>query len=111
MKPSLERIGGFEVLTATDGDRGINLARRYNPDLILLDIIMPGKDGFCVLKIIKEDEKTRHIPVIMLTARVDATSREKAESLSCEDYITKPVGVEELKERIEKAIEKRTAIP
>ncbi len=110
MKLSLEGTGEFEVSTATSGDRGINLARRYNPDFILLDIMMPGKDGFAVLKIVKEDEKTRHIPVIMLTAKVDASSKEKAASLSCDDYITKPVELEELKARIERVIEKRSGI-
>ena len=98
------------MATATSADKGIKLVRKYKPDLILLDIVMPGKDGFAVLKTIKNDEKTRSIPVIMLTAKVEESYKRKAASLYDEDYITKPVEVAELKSRIEKVIKKRKGI-
>lgn len=109
-KKNLEETGEFEVATATSGDKGIKLVRKYKPDLILLDIVMPRKDGFAVLKTIKKDEKTRAIPVIMLTAKEEESYKLEAARLYDEDYITKPVELEELKSRIEKIIKKRRGI-
>lgn len=109
LKENLELTGKYEVVTATSGKEGIALANHKNPHLILLDIIMPKMDGFEVLKNLKENEKTTTIPVIMLTAKADEESRMRAARMYNEDYITKPVGIEELKSRIEAILKLRSS--
>jgi len=102
---NLEHSGEYTVIYATNPDKGIRMAKKESPDVILLDISMPGKDGFKVLEILKGDEKTLSIPVIMLTALDDEEARLKASSLYNEDYVTKPVSYETLKAKIDKALE------
>ena len=102
---NLEHSGEYTVIYATNPDKGIRMAKKGSPDVILLDISMPGKDGFKVLEILKGDEKTLSIPVIMLTALDDEEARLKASSLYNEDYVTKPVSYETLKAKIDKALE------
>ncbi len=80
---------GYEVLSALDGLRGLELAREGKPDLILLDIILPKMDGFEVLKRIKEDENTSSIPVIILTNLSDVSDVEKALDLGATTYLVK----------------------
>ena len=107
VKKNLERIEHYEVITAAEGKGGVEKAMQYEPDLILLDIMMPGISGFEVLRRLKSDEKTRAIPVIMLTGKDDDESKIKAAGLHNEDYIVKPAGAEELRSRIEKALKGR----
>ncbi|MFH0827527.1 MAG: response regulator [Candidatus Omnitrophota bacterium] len=107
MSKNLEGTGEFFCLYATDPDRGIKLARSEVPDLILLDIRMPKKGGFKVLEVLKQDTKTMSIPVIMLTAVEDEESKLKAAELYNEDYVTKPVGWEAIRDRINKVFEIR----
>ncbi len=106
VKRNLERLGS-EVITATGGEEGFKLARKHKPDLILLDIMMPGIDGFEVLKKLKEDTETIAIPIIMLTGKDDDDSKIKAAGLYDEDYIVKPVEVDALRSRIEEALTRR----
>lgn len=107
VKMNLELIGNFEVTTATNGKKGIKLAKKLKPDLILLDILMPGIDGFAVLQRLKEDENTIEIPVVMLTAKGDEVSKTKASELYDEEYITKPIEAPDLKARIEEVFKRR----
>jgi DNA-binding response OmpR family regulator len=102
---NLENTGGLSVVYATDPDKGIEIARKAMPDLILLDIRMPKKDGFKVLEILKEDTKTISIPVIILTALEDNQSKLRASWLYTERYITKPVDHETLRMEIERILE------
>lgn len=89
----------------------LSRCRGHRPDLILLDIMMPGIDGYEVLRRLKEDRKTMYIPVVMLTARADYTSKIRAEGFYCDDYITKPVTTEALKSKIESVLAKRGIYP
>jgi len=91
---------GFTAITAKDGGEGIKSAKRFMPDLILLDINMPKMDGFEVLKELKNHEKTMPIPVIMLTGRGDDESKIKAAGLYSDYYLTKPFDLEELASKI-----------
>jgi len=91
VKKNLEAISNFEVITATKGKKGIQIARKKKPDLILLDIMMPGIDGLEVLKRLKKNENTQNIPVIMLTAKDEDESKVKALGSFCDDYLVKPV--------------------
>ncbi len=80
---------GYEVLTASDGDEGLIKAEKENPDLILLDLILPEKDGFEVLKELKADEKMKDIPVIVLTNLEGVGDVEKALTLGAKTYLVK----------------------
>ena len=80
---------GFEVLAALDGEAGLELIKKEKPDLILLDLILPKKDGFTVLKEMKEDENLKDIPVIVLTNLEGMGDVEKAMSLGATTYLVK----------------------
>ena len=79
---------GFDVVTACDGEEGLKLARENRPDLITLDVMMPGMDGWSVLKALKEDGELRGIPVVMITV---ADEKERGFALGASDYLVKPV--------------------
>ncbi len=91
---------GFKVLIAQDGKRALQTAEQAHPDLILLDVMMPGLDGFEVCKILKSQEHTKDIPVIFMTALVDTVDKLKGFQLGATDYLTKPVQHEEVLARI-----------
>jgi len=96
----------YEVIVAADGNEALRKAREENPDLILLDIIMPVENGFTAAEQLKKDPQLSKIPVIMLTSfssRGQATSipRGRGFSLEAEDYIEKPVSPEELLDRVQ----------
>jgi CheY-like chemotaxis protein len=86
----LERKG-YEILTALDGETGIDVAREYRPDLILMDMSLPVMDGWEATRRIKADETLREIPIIALTAHAMANDRDKALRAGCNDYDTKPI--------------------
>jgi two-component system cell cycle response regulator len=81
----------YDVITAENGHKALELARRESPDLILLDIMMPGLDGFKVCEILKSDPATAHIPVIMVTALSDAADRVRGLEAGADDFLSKPV--------------------
>jgi CheY-like chemotaxis protein len=81
---------GIDVVEAGDGQRGLEAARREQPDLILLDVMMPGVDGWDVARRLAEDPRTRQIPVVFLTARADAADKRIAQQLGGVGYIVKP---------------------
>ena len=96
----LERIltsEGFKVELATDGVNGLSLLREENPDLVILDIMMPGPDGFLIIDRIREESNT---PIIMLTAKRDTESIKKAIELGADDFVKKPFRPAELIARI-----------
>ena len=92
---------GYEVITVGSGEQGVAMASQETPDLILMDITLPGMDGWEAARLLKADEKTRHIPIIALTARVLMTDQAKAFEVGCDDYDTKPVDFARLTEKIE----------
>jgi len=101
----------YEVVVAYDGDEGLAKARQERPDLIILDIIMPVKDGFNAAEQLKKDPELRDIPVLMLTSfsqRVGETSLSVSQGLTLdtEDYVDKPVSPEDLLKRVEKLLKK-----
>ncbi len=79
----------FEVILAEDGEEAVRKVKEEKPDLILLDLILPKKDGFAVLKEIKSDEKTKNIPVFVLSNLGQESDREKAKELGAVDYLVK----------------------
>lgn len=82
-------IENFKVISADDGEKGLKIAQRYDPDIILLDILMPKMNGFEVLEILKSDVKTASIPVIMLTNLNQKDEIERGLSLGADDYLIK----------------------
>ena len=87
---------GLEVLEAPDGPSGLDVAREQRPDVILLDVMMPGLDGWRVAENLLEDPVTRDVPVVFLTARADLRDRARGMDLGGIDYITKPFNPVEL---------------
>ena len=101
----------YEVITAYNGNEGLNKAKNEKPDLIILDVIMPVKNGFNAAEELKKDPELNAIPVIMLTSfadRVGETTLSVSQGLTLdtEDYIDKPVSPQELLKRVEKLLRK-----
>ena len=91
---------GFEVLAAYDGDTAVHVIRRERPDLLLLDLMLPGKDGWEITRLVRNDAALAHIPIIMLTARVDDTDKIVGLELGADDYVTKPYNPREVVARV-----------
>lgn len=90
----------FLVLTSREGEGGISTARRHGPDLIILDVMMPGLDGFEVVKRLRLDPATARIPILMLTAKAEESDRVVGLELGADDYVTKPFSVREVLSRV-----------
>lgn len=99
----LER-DGFRIVTASDGRQGLATALAGNPDLVVLDVMMPGLDGFEVLYQMKNNPKTKDTPVVMLTAKTDMSSISKGWSMDADNYVTKPFNVDELAKTIKNVL-------
>lgn len=96
---------GYEVRSAASGDRAIGLARQHPPDLLLLDVAMPGRDGFDVLDALKRDRRTRSIPVVFLSARRGTVERVRGLRSGAVDYIVKPFDRAEVVARVARHLE------
>ena len=95
----LERKG-FDVVMAEDGQKGVNMSKSENPDLILMDLSLPIMDGWQATTTIKADEETKRIPIIVLTAHAMAGDREKALEAGADEYDTKPIEFKRLLSKI-----------
>ncbi len=91
---------GFRAIIATNGEDGVRLARQESPTVILLDIAMPKMDGLATCMALRNNQATRDIPIIMLTAANDSENKTKAFSQGADDFVTKPIRVKELVARI-----------
>ncbi len=98
---------GFGVLTASAGMQAISMARAEQPDLILLDVMMPGVSGFDVCNILQDFPETREIPVIFLTAITETKRKVMGLNLGADDYVTKPFDLRELTARVLAAMRHR----
>lgn len=97
----------YEIYEAKDGEEGLEQSFKLIPDLIISDIMMPKMDGFQMCKRLKSDERTSHIPIIMLTAKATMQDKVSGLELGADDYIMKPFEAEELKARISNLLEQR----
>lgn len=90
----------YMILTAADGQAGVELAERERPDLILMDLSLPGVDGWEATRRIKANEALRNIPIIALTAHAMRGDAEKARACGCNDYLSKPIDEDLLFEKL-----------
>ena len=97
---------GYETVVAHDGQEGLRKAQTLLPDLILLDIMLPGMNGLDICRELRGGERTRNIPIILLTAKAEETDQVVGFSLGADDYVTKPFSIKILLQRI-KALQRR----
>jgi two-component system phosphate regulon response regulator PhoB len=100
------RREGFDVATSADGSEGLRKARTLLPDVVILDLMLPGMNGLDVCKELRAGDKTREIPVLMLTARAEETDQIVGFSVGADDYVTKPFSTKVLMQRV-KALQRR----
>src|ERR1700677_5316784 len=95
---------GYSVFIAVDGPSGIEMALSSAPDIILMDVALGEMDGWEATRILKSNEKTRHVPVIALTAHALESDRQKSVEIGCADFETKPISLDVLISKIEKHV-------
>ncbi len=100
-------VEGYKTTIARDGQLGVDLARSEKPDIILLDILMPRINGWDVCRILKEDPKTKHIPIVMCTALTQIGDSERAFKAGADDYVTKPYDMNRLAQKVKKFLGER----
>ncbi|MGQ9507973.1 MAG: response regulator [Thermodesulfobacteriota bacterium] len=103
---SLE-LEGYDVLVSYNGEEALHRARNENPDLILLDVMLPKMDGYKVCRLLKFDERFRHIPVFMLTAKTQEKDRIIGLETGADEYITKPFEMNDLMKKVKKYLEEK----
>ncbi len=96
---------GYEVIEAGSGEEGITLAQAKKPDLVLLDVMMPTMDGFDVCRYMRQDPALNDMPIVMLSARKDARSRQLSRQAGANGYLTKPWNQDELLWRVRETID------
>jgi CheY-like chemotaxis protein len=105
----LERVlsaAGYRVVTAPDGEAGLATAHSLRPDLVLLDIVMPGMNGYQVCRALKADPATTDRPILVLTAKDEPADHYWAREVGADDFVTKPVDLPDLLRRIEDLTER-----
>ncbi len=102
------RMEGFDALAAENGRIGLETALREKPDLVLCDVMMPELDGYGVLRGLRADPATVGIPFIFLTAKGEKGDQRAGMNLGADDYLTKPVGSQELLEAVTARLQRRT---
>ncbi|MBV0933679.1 response regulator transcription factor [Marinobacterium weihaiense] len=100
----LMQQAGFSVATAPDAEQALALINQHCPDLLLLDISLPGMSGFDLLERLRADAATRQLPVVMLTAHGRDVEKEKGMALGASDYVTKPFSTRELVSRVQQLL-------
>ena len=97
----------FEVLVAYDGESALDIAHRERPDLIFLDIVLPGIDGFSALRKLRRDEATRDVPIIMISGNAQATEQFYVQRIGADDFMKKPFSRAEVFSRIEHLLDEQ----
>jgi len=93
-------LDGHEVHPVADGDAAVLAALRFRPDVVLLDVRMPGRDGFATCRALKDDPRTASVAVILVTAATTAADRRRGEEAGADDFLTKPFTPADLAERV-----------
>jgi len=100
-------MDGFNVLVSYNGEDALNKARKESPDLIILDLMLPKLDGYKVCRLLKFDEKYKHIPILMLTAKTQEKDKMLGMETGADEYITKPFEMNELLEKVKAYLDKK----
>src|SRR6186997_1081389 len=103
-------LAGYKTFTAENGKKGVDIAIRENPDVIICDIMMPELDGYGVLHLVRKNQDTQNIPFIFLTAKTERTDFRKGMEMGADDYVTKPFDDIELLNAIESRLKKSEMI-
>jgi DNA-binding response OmpR family regulator len=93
---------GINCLTASDGEQALVLAKNSNPDLIILDVMMPKMNGYKICRLLKFDKKYKEIPILMVTARSQEEDKLIGEETGADEYITKPFEINEIVDKVKK---------
>ena len=110
MEKFILRNDPYTLVTASNGAEGVQKAISEQPDLILLDVIMPRMGGFEACRLIRDNEASKHIPIIMVTTRGEATNVETGWLSGCTDYITKPINAVELPAKVRSLLSEPLAV-
>jgi DNA-binding response OmpR family regulator len=97
---------GYDVLVSYNGEDALNQARKENPDLIILDLMLPKLDGYKVCRLLKFDERYKHIPILMLTAKTQEKDKILGKETGADEYITKPFEMDDLMEKVKAYLNK-----
>ena len=100
---------GYKVMTAEDGLTGLQMALEDHPDLILLDILLPKMNGMMVCEVIKNEQITKSIPILVMSAKAEEDDIKRAQSAGADDYLIKPFSPEELRKKVKSILEKECA--
>ena len=101
---------GYQVLEAVDGNQTLNLARKHHPDLVLLDVMMPGKNGWEVAKELRSDETFAHVGIVMLTAIGEKVNEMTSPLYGADAYVDKPFDFSDLEAKIKRVLEGRAKL-
>ena len=101
----LLQVSGYKTIEATDGEQGVELAKSNKPDLLLMDVQMPKMDGLEATRILKADANTKNIPIICITSSAMKGDREKIIQAGCDDYMSKPVDINEVLNKVAEMLE------
>jgi DNA-binding response OmpR family regulator len=99
-------LEGFDVLVSYNGEDALNQARKEKPDLIILDLMLPKLDGYKVCRLLKFDERYKHIPILMLTAKTQEKDKTLGMETGADEYITKPFEMDYLMEKVKAYLNK-----
>jgi two-component system alkaline phosphatase synthesis response regulator PhoP len=101
----------YQVLTAYDGETALRTIRTERPDLVILDLMLPDRDGWDIIRAVRSDEQLTHLPIIMLTARIEDTDKIIGLELGADDYITKPFNPREVVARVRAVLRRSAGAP
>jgi CheY-like chemotaxis protein len=105
------RASGYEVIEAATGDEAVALARSAAPDLILMDMLLPGIDGWQATAELKQDPRLKHVPIVALTAHALSDERERVSKLGCDGFLAKPCLPPDLIRTVDRILGRHTASP
>ena len=100
-------MDGYTVLVSYNGEDALQQARKEKPDLILLDIMLPKLDGYKVCRLLKFDERYKHIPILMMTAKTQEKDKSLGMETGADEYVTKPFDVDQLMTKVKSYLEKQ----
>jgi len=111
MMRDLMRVQGYQTLEASDGPAGLDMARQRRPDLILMDIQLPGMDGYEVTRRLKAQDDTKGIPIIAVTSFAMKGDEDRAREAGCDAYLSKPINIHQLVETVQRYLSKKEPSP